>query len=134
MMDIVALLAIKKKDEQEKVIISNDLNDHMLTKDQCAFWKTWKSKFGTKSTTAISIDGSSDNHTIANKFAAYFRSVCRPNNVEQSLSLFKRFCTKYDSYMASDDVNVCQGLSVNVVDSCVRALKLGKASGIDDKM
>jgi hypothetical protein len=64
-------LAIKTKQQNSVNEFSDSLNDALLHKDMESFWKSWKSKFGSKGCPSV-IDGCCGEDTIAEKFAMVF--------------------------------------------------------------
>ena len=61
-------LGIRTKEKESRSDYSDSLNDALMNKDMDSFWKSWRSKFGCKSSAAM-IDGIFDDKGIANKFA-----------------------------------------------------------------
>ena len=53
---------------------SDSLNDALMSKDMDRFWKSWRSKFGSKHTATV-IDGLCDEKDIANRFAKVFQEL-----------------------------------------------------------
>ena len=65
---------------------------------------------------------------IATVFAKRFHQACLPNSVERNAELRLKFEAKLYSYSSNSDL---QWISFDLVDKCVRGMKLGKAPGID---
>jgi len=51
---------------------SDELYEHLLSKDMNSFWKTWSSKACKKVLSVASIDGEADDHKIADIFCKKF--------------------------------------------------------------
>jgi len=49
-------LCIRTKEKENRSHYSDSLNDALMNKDMDSFWKSWRSKFGCKSSAAM-IDG-----------------------------------------------------------------------------
>ena len=122
--------AMRQYNRDEQGIISNDLHEALLQKDQFSFWRTWNAKFGCRSNRADFINGSRDPMEIANKFASTFKTVCSPNSSTANANLFCEFLQLYDNY-CGNNVNTNEDITVEMIDRCVRRMKLGKAAGID---
>ena len=65
---------------------------------------------------------------IATVFAKRFHQACLPNSLERNAELRLKFEAKLYSYSSNSDL---QWISFDLVDKCVRGMKLGKAPGID---
>jgi len=52
--------ALKHKSQIASSRISNDLNDHLLSKDCVAFWKTWRNKVSKRRSVVSNVDGCSN--------------------------------------------------------------------------
>ena len=66
--------AIKDKDNQNLLLISNDLHDCLVKKDFTNFWKTWDKKFNIRKND-ICVEGLQNDSVIVAEFAKYFESV-----------------------------------------------------------
>ena len=65
--------AIKRYQLDECTSISNELNDHLLSKDLNNFWKSWKSKFAKPKFHSNVIDGESDSLKICKKLPIHLK-------------------------------------------------------------
>ena len=74
------------------------------------------------------VGGACEPERIANKFADFFESVCISNTPSKHNMFKNKFCEKFDSYCGK---SFSQVLTVEMVDCCIRELKLGKAAGCD---
>ena len=63
--------AIRKELGKETEVFTNDLHDALLKKSSKDFWKSWKSKFPSKFSNPINIDGFVDEIEIVKYFAAH---------------------------------------------------------------
>lgn len=102
---------------------SDELYEHLLSKDMSNFWRVWSSKVCNKITSARCIDGEVDDHMIAEVFCKKFSELvidpCPLNS----------YC---DEFHTDESVQLCL-LSVEEVDSVIRNhMKRGKAAGIDN--
>ena len=111
----------------------DELYQHFVNKKPSEFWKSWHSKFSHNLTKNISFDGCCNNKDIAEKFARHFsRTFDQPrddNPTDQS--------SPNDSLAGCvrnqrSDVGITELITVELVDSCIRKLSSGKASGPDD--
>jgi len=66
-------LAIKTKEHNSQNEFTNSLNEALLNKDMASFWRSWRTKFGSKGCSTV-IEGCSDDN-ISNKFATIFQST-----------------------------------------------------------
>jgi hypothetical protein len=121
-------LAIKTKQQNSVNEFSDSLNDALLHKDMESFWKSWKSKFGSKGSPSV-IDGCCGEDVIAEKFAMVFESVSVPNSADRHRQLESSFFARFSNYDVSDDGYSC--INVELVQKCIDQLKKGKAAGID---
>jgi len=108
---------------------SNDLHQALLTKNNTAFWKTWRSKFN-KSAQCGQVHGCVDAQGIADKFVSHFRMAFTCNNPERADSLKAQYLASrvnYSGYALSDEQNV----DTELVSNIILNLKCGKAAGSD---
>ena len=63
---------------------ANDLHEALLNKRGTDFWKSWNSKFSTKSTCSPQVDSLVDSHEIATKVAQHFTVSCTHLTYEDS--------------------------------------------------
>ena len=121
--------AIKNKERTSHNEFTNSLNDALLDKDMDSFWRTWRAKFCSNNNRATVIDGCTDELDIANKFATVFQSACMPNSDTRHDELKSEFLTEFSTYLDRSPIQFC---TVELVDSCIRRLKRGKAAGHDE--
>jgi len=125
-------LCIKQQQKMEKEGISDSLHDSLLKKSGNNFWKTWKIKFG-KCKSNISLktfDNCKEDNDVTNKFADYFEQACSPNSRMKNSEKLQLFLTRLSDY-AGDQVSSQPPVDVEMLDSIISKLHLGKASGID---
>jgi len=108
--------------------ISNDLHELLLSKDCKGFWKTWKSKVNNRHVPTGIVDGCSSLDDIANIFASNFYNACCPNDTVRNDNMKLKFETSLKSYCPSSNVQL---FTVELVDLCMRTMKIGKAAGYD---
>ena len=106
----------------------DELYQHFVNKKPSDFWKSWHSKFSNNLTKDISIDGCCNNQDIAEKFALHFSRTFDQPIDHSSPNDPLGDCGQ--SQRSSIDINDL--ITVELVDSCIRKLYLGKASGPDD--
>ena len=108
---------------------SNDLHEALLTKNNTAFWKTWRSKFN-ETAKCSQVDGVVDPDVIADKFACHFRKAFTCNNPRRAESLKIEYLAarvKYNGYALTD----MQNFDTELVSNIILNLKHGKAAGTD---
>ena len=123
---------IRKCQKQEMTSYTNDLHDALVQKDGTTFWKVWKSKFDSRSNKITVVDGLSDAHSVAAKFADHFESCCCSSvTADGSSRLENVYHAMRDDYngMPFDDIFT---FDVELVDDSIRSLKRGKAAGLDE--
>ena len=85
---------IAKHKKCEKISLSSDLNDSLLTKNSSAFWKTWKTKVCNSKLNMPCIDGSFDCLTVNQKFVRYFKDSCSINSIDHDTEMRQTLATK----------------------------------------
>ena len=119
--------SIRSLQEEEHSTITNSLHDALLNKQNNNFWSTWKKKFQTKSRPPMVVDGLSSANDIANGFSKYFAShSIKCSTSEQETKTLDRL----HNYHGKPTDN--HKLSVELVDSIIKNLKVGKAAGLDN--
>jgi len=96
-----------------------------------SFWKTWKRRVNNgKNVAADTVDGFVEPHGIAGIFAEKFSKACKPNRAVHDSELKAEFEDRFSKYHMCSDVSIpC--MSVELVDKCMKTIKLGKAAGDD---
>ena len=114
--------------------VSNDINDFLLCKNLYGFWKTWDTKFSNRIKIPVFVDGTSDVSLIADKFASAFKNACTYNSVPNNEKLRDEFLNYKVSYFENyKNVDVVDySVSVELVDKCIKNMKLKKAAGLDN--
>ena len=120
--------AIRNKRLAAEMGYSDKLNDYLSSKDNVAFWKAWKSKFGKEPANFV-VDGSCDNGTVVNSFRTYFESIQNPP------------INKRDELLQNEYLSLRQGLEnfpkwrghidSGLLDRLVCEFKAGKSPGPD---
>ena len=88
--------AIKDKERDSSLEISNDLHECLMRKDFKNFWDCLKNKCGTQSCKNIVFEGLTDEDEIACEFATYFEKHCNLVQTEKTIEL-GRTLSKYIS-------------------------------------
>jgi len=104
------------------------LHDALIVKDNFTFWKMWKNKMGGKKPVATTINGSNDERDIVNKFANYFKGV---GKVLHTKSKDFRALLQDKLKLYSGDEVCYNTIDVELVDTIIRHLDSGRASGAD---
>jgi len=104
---------------------------HLIHKDRPQFWKAWNARFKNNLSKGVIINGHVKDEEIANDFASHFRSVFY--NSDDDVNSNMSYYNYRDSVANKGSTSECNDdISVEVVDRCIRDLKLGKACGPDD--
>ena len=113
---------------------NDEMYKHFLNKNTTDFWKCWSSKFKRNITKDVFINGSNKNVDVANSFANHFQSVYCNTCASDSSAAKKEFETLLGNspYMNECSSNVSSIINIELIDKCLRKLKLGKACGPDD--
>jgi len=110
---------------------SNDLHDALLCKSGPDFWKVWNSKFESKSSRVIQVDGTADGGLIAEKFAKYFESNCTPFSNRRNDELHAKYVERRSQYEGSPIAENDQ-FDVELIDNLIKKMSNGKAAGLDE--
>jgi len=121
-------MAIKKAFADYENQYNDDILKHFLNKKTPEFWKSWACKMHSKVEKDVFIDGSKDDLHVANAFATQFKSVYYNSGDNENAK--SEFCNLV-SAMPDDVLNPSTLLTVELIDVCMRKLKLGKALGGD---
>jgi len=108
------------------------LYDHFMRKEPNEFWKCWSRKFNRKNMcdVPIKINGVVDDTSIANEFMKYFGSVYYDSGLDDDAKEEYLNIVEEDQFVLSPETKVDM-VNVELIDKCIRSLKLGKASGPD---
>lgn len=117
--------AIKAHRIRDESYFSDDLHELLLQKDMVSFWKTWNAKLVKPKYSSV-IDGETEGHKIAYRFADRFRENCTMNANKSHESV-----TDIYEYIATANSNDFTLLDVETVSMCLSQMKLGKAPGVD---
>ena len=120
-------LQIKNGKNKSKTLVTDRLSSDLCSKNSKRFWKTWKSKFKIKDRSPT-INGLSDDDTIANLFAKTIKMTSTPNSPHKNIDFKATFINKI-SNMHSDNQPIV--FDVGIVDKCISSLKKGKAPDFD---
>ena len=111
--------------------LSNDLHDALLSKSGPDFWKVWNSKFESKSSRVMQVDGTADSGLIAEKFAKYFESNCTPFSSVRNDELNAKYVERRSQYNGSP-IDENDLFDVELIDSLINKMSNGKAAGLDE--
>ena len=126
--------AIKDKERDSSLEISNDLHECLMRKDFKNFWNCLKNKCGTQSNKNIVIEGLTDDDEIACEFANYFEKHCNMVQTEKTIALEKHFQSIFHDYETISRFNGLYRIDVESIEKIVVSMKLGKAAGVDGLM
>ena len=106
--------------------------DHFIRKEPSEFWKCWNKKFrqATSSNQSQVVNGCQGNLEIANVFAKHFSEIYDAPNCDDSQSKQEFFDT-CQQYRCNNNTSDIDDITVELVDKCLRDLKIGKACGMD---
>lgn len=125
-------LAIKNAVMDYENRFDDDILCHFMNKDIPDFWKSWSSKMHSNIAKDVYIDGSNNDSHVANAFAGYFESVYyNSSNVQSAKNEFE---SKLAQMSHVDKQSISSYFTVELIDSCIRKLKAGKAAGPDELM
>ena len=111
---------------------NDELYEHFANKDTPSFWKSWSKKMNCNINKDVYINGVNDNLKVANEFATYFETVYSDSSL--AFSAVDEFRSLYaQSVNPTPNKPTCspQQITVQLIDQCIRKLKLGKANGHD---
>ena len=123
-------LFLKKTKENLHDEVTESLLGNLATNDHKQFWKKWKKKFGAKPSHPKIINGIQNEQAIADLFANAFIESCTPLSSEShniSAEVFHSSLKNYPNYGHATDYS----LSVELIESIIQKLKLGKAASFD---
>ena len=115
----------------------DELDAHFLNKNIPEFWKLWNKKFNKSLQNTVKINGLNSNKLIAEEFAENFSQVYNGASHGQLNTKSEVYTNKPDSSssFSNKSNNFDQSaISFELIDKCIRDLKLGKASGPDELM
>jgi len=110
-----------------------ELFSHFLNKRPSEFWKTWQSKFRKNVAKNITIDGRENDQDIANKFASHFANVYQQVGVSNNRTHFEPpKPANHSGLHTTQQHDLCQLVTPELVSLCIHKLALGKACGPDE--
>ena len=121
---------IRECQQDETSSYTNDLHDALIKKQGNEFWKTWRSKFDSKSTRKLQVDGLTDDSEIVTNFECYFTKTCTNLTEDGSKRLTEKYNNVRENYcgLPFDEELL---FNVELIDKSVKSLGLGKAAGLD---
>ena len=119
----------REHQQKESISYSNALHDSLINKNGKVFWKTWQSKFETK-TKYEQVDGCVDKFEIAEKFAKHFSNASSSVSTERANNLKIEYSEKRSDYYGLP--LLAENLfDIELVDRIISELQRGKAAGLD---
>ena len=85
---------LKKQQKESESIISNNLQESLISKNSKCFWKTWKTKVCNKNSSKVLIDGNPTDSEACSEFATFLKTTVSPN------------CSDFDSEKSADYVEL----------------------------
>lgn len=124
-------LAIKKEKDKAKNVVSDNLQEQLISKNTNEFWKTWKNKVNNKQSTKIHLQDNLTSKIAAQKFAEYFEGVCSPNSNDFNIAKNKEFKDKLMKYTGTA-YNEKYNITAQVIEIALSKMKTGKSPGFDN--
>ena len=122
--------AISKERVRERDVFTNELHDALLRKSSKDFWKSWKSKFPSKLSNTINVDGLVDEIEIVKHFAAHFEQVCTPHSSVRNKKLQSQYLVTRGNYLG-DSLRDSHMFDVGLLSKLAMEMGTGKAAGMD---
>lgn len=119
--------AVRCRQAEVEGRISDRLSSALLSCRTNEFWKVWSARFRSVASPQV-VGGCTSASSIADVFASHFAEVGIPNDRGVQAGHMAEFYGKLKLHAGPA---MSQPLTVELVDSCVRSLKRGKASGLD---
>ena len=125
---------IKERKSLEKVSVSNELHDLLMSKNSTSFWNTWKHKVCSTKDILPCIDGCYDDFKNCEAFKNYFASVCTVNSQDFDSRMRIEFRDRLATYSESTPINIinCDSFNSTLIRLSIAKLHAGKAAGIDN--
>ena len=124
-------LAIKRDKDAAKNVVSENLQEELVSKNNIAFWKTWKNKVNNKPVNKIRLQDNPSPELAAEKFAEYFEGVCSPNSRVFNNAKIHKFNDKLNKYSGSP-YNAKYNITVQLIELSLNKMKIGKSPGFDN--
>src|ERR1043165_2787443 len=118
----------------EKLSVSNDLNEALISKKSNVFWKTWKSKVCESKSTLPCIDGSFDETVVNSRFMEFFKNTCTVNSAQHDTAMRQILVDKIRDLSLTGQGKYdekCDSIKSELIGVCINKLHVGKASGLD---
>jgi len=122
--------AISKERVRERGVFTNQLHDALLRKSSKDFWKSWKSKFPSKVSNTINVDGLVHEIEIVKHIAAHFEQVCTPHNSVRNKELQSQYLVTRGNYLG-DSLRDSHMFDVGLLSKLAKEMATGKAAGMD---
>jgi hypothetical protein len=117
----------RRNSEQE---FTNDLHESLLLKNGTDFWKSWNSKFNTKSVCTPQVEGLVDSKQIAVKFANHFATTCSNLSENGSGKLKANYDSQRVNYVGAPLLDEHK-FDAELLGKVIADMKRGKAAGLD---
>jgi hypothetical protein len=124
-------LAIKREKDAAKNVVSDSLQEELASKNNVAFWKTWKNKVSNKPFTKIHLQDNPSPKLAAERFAEYFEGVCSPNSSDFNITKLDEFKDKVKKYSGSP-YNAKYNITVQLIEMSLNKMRIGKSPGFDN--
>ena len=105
----------------------DEIYKHFLNKKPNEFWKSWQAKFRKNINSQVSFAGCNSNTDVANAFAGQFHKTFYDSRCDSEA--VDNFRCDHKSKLSDRQLT---GVSVELIDSCIRELHTGKACGPDN--
>lgn len=110
---------------------NDELLEHFLNKNIPDFWKCWANKTHNNVVKDVYVNGSNSESHVATSFADHFEAVYHDCSAGDNAKLeFDKLIAASAQTMGAPSIT--SHFSVELIDKCIRKLKLGRASGPDE--
>ena len=110
---------------------NDELLNNYLSKNTNDFWKTWSRKMHSNIEKDVNLNGSNDPIQVANSFASHFKTIYYDSSTNcEARDEYDNLVSGISLDQVNNDVSPYL-INVEIVDKCIRKLKLGKACGPD---
>ena len=120
--------AIKAAKIEAEDKVSDSLHQNLCSKNNVAFWKTWKNKIKKPSTGKVYVEGCTTDEQAAQKLADYFCKATSPNSKDFDSVKKSEF---YDKFRIYPKKQYNDKFSAGLIESAASKMSVGKAAGVD---
>ena len=107
------------------------MHEELASKNNIAFWKTWKNKVNSNQSAKIRLEDNPSPAVAADKFANYFEGVCSPNTSDFNITKIDEFKEKLERYSGSP-YTTKYNMTVQLIELSLNKMKIGKSPGFDN--